>query len=184
MPTESRRHVIGVVVVDLLKFMKNLEREARVPLPFSAPTRGLLDRRVLSTEWLLLESFHELLAKLDEVVLRGEEQRALQMGAAGGAAMRGLQKAYGVPGDPKNSVFAMRHAWRAHYDFGRLICNTTSDAVEFIVEQYPDMPMPHGMMTAGWAIAAARAGGASGATVTIHERPWQGASRLRFSVDV
>jgi hypothetical protein len=176
------RHVAGTVVIDLIKFLKNYERSAG-PLALSAATRKLLERRVLPTEWVALDSFVELLARLDDAVIRGSEERALQMGIAGGPAMRGLQKAYGVQGDPKSSVIAMRHAWRAHYDFGRLTCEALSDAaVEFVVEQYLDMPMGHGMMTAGWAISAAHAGGAPDATVVVHERPWQGASRLRFVV--
>jgi hypothetical protein len=183
MRSGSQRHVVGAVVVDLIKFLKNLERSSGVPFVFNTHTRALLARRVLGTEWLALESFAELLAGLNEVVIRGEEQRALEIGSVGGAAMRGLQKAYGVQGDPKSSVIAMRHAWRAYYDFGRLTCDATSDStVEFSVEDYVDMSMAHGMITAGWSVAAARAAGSRSVGVTVLDRPWKGAPKFRFVV--
>lgn len=183
MRSASGRHVIGVVTIDLVKFLKTHERTVGKPLALDSHTRALLDRRVSPTEWIALESFLALLSALDEIALHGDEQRALDMGAAGGTVMRGLHKTYAVAGDPKSSVVAMRHAWRAHYDFGRLSCEPLSDrAVQFTVDSYPDMPMVHGMMTVGWGLAAARAGGSPTATATVVERPWTGSQRLQHII--
>lgn len=183
MPNATGRHAIGAVVIDIVKFIKNYEKRTGKTLAFSDPTQACLRRRVSQSEWVPIQSFHELLSAVGRIAVRGDERRALEMGAAGGAAMRGVQKAYGVVGDPRASIIAMRHAWRAHYDFGRLTCESRADgAVLFAVEDYPDMPMVHGLMTAGWGIAAARAAGASHVDVTILERPWDGAPRLSYNI--
>ena len=77
----------------------------------------------------------------------------------------------------------MRHAWRAHYNFGRLESEVSGDAtVRFTIADYLDMPMVHGMMTAGGGVAAARAAGAANARATIFERPWLGASQLTYEI--
>ena len=173
--------MIGAVLVDLVKFLKNVERTSGCLIPLSPTSRAALDRRVLISEWVPVEVFHELLHVLDVLAIKGHEPRAMEMGAVGGASMRGLLKAYSVPGDPASSVFSMRHAWRAHYDFGRLASERTSDVtVRFTVIDYVDMPMVHGMMTVGWGIAAARAAGATDVRVVLFERPWRGASELSY----
>lgn len=185
MPRTPERHVIGAILVDLVKSLRKLERTSGRALPVSAAARATLDRRVLISEWVSLDVFLELLHALDALVLKGDEQRAMELGALGGASMRGLQKAYVVVGDPLSSVAAMRHAWRAHYDFGRLSCDTTNEAVvRFTVSGYPDMTMVHGMMTVGWGVAAARAAGAAAVRAEILERPWRGATTLTYDVQV
>ena len=177
----SGRHVIGAVLVDLVKFLKNFERTSGRPIPLSTMSRAAVDRRVMISEWVQVQVFHELLHVFDVIAVKGDEQRAMEMGAVGGTPMRGLLKAYSVPGDPVGSVFSMRNAWRAHYDFGRLTSERTSDAtVRFTVSEYLDMPMIHGMMTVGWGVAAARAAGAADLRVVVFERPWRGASELSY----
>lgn len=183
MHAASGRHVIGVVVADLVRFLINHERATGTTLPLSPEARELLSRRVRLAEWITLASFHELLRWLDQIAIQDDEARALTLGAQGGALMRGLQKAYGVSGDPKSSIVAMRHAWRAHYDFGRLTYDAERPgAVEFSIDEYTDMPMTHGLLTAGWGVAAARAGGATDVKVTVIERPWRGAPRFRYVI--
>lgn len=168
-------------MVDLVKFTKHYEKQVS-PFSLAADTRAFLSGRVVTTQWYPLAYFHDILAALDDRLWHGSEERALELGAGGGAAMRGLQKTYGQEG-PLSSVLAMRHAWRAHYDFGVLSAETPNDSmVRFTVDGYPDMPMTHGMMTAGWGLAAARMAGASSARAEILERPWLGAKRFVYQV--
>ena len=179
------RHIIGAVLIDLVKFVKNHERTSGRVLSLSAPSRATLERRVLISEWVPIEIFHELLQALDLLVIHGDEQRAMEMGALGGASMRGLLKAYTVPGDAPSSVLSMRHAWRAHYDFGRLTSELTGDAtVRFTVTDYLDMPMIHGLMTVGWGVAAARAAGANDVHPVLFDRPWRGAEKLMYEISL
>jgi hypothetical protein len=180
----SERQIAGNALIDLIKFIKNYEKEVRA-LPLGAEARGLVAERVVVAQWYSLAAFHDILGALDRAVLRGNEQRTLEMGAAGGAAMRGLQHAYVVEREPLNSVLAMRHAWRAHYNFGALSAEATGDAtVTFTVTGYPDMPMSHGLLTAGWGLAAARVAGSPAARVEVLERPWQGAKQYVYKVHV
>ena len=180
-PPQARR-IVGVGFVDMVKFIKNHER-SHGPLPLNDEARAFLANRVLASEWYPIEFFHALLVGLDKAVIKGSEQRALELGATGGTALRGAQKAYVKPGDPVNSVFAMRHAWRAHYDFGALTAEVTRDgAVRFTVEDYPDIPMTHALITAGWGVGAARAAGSESASAEIIERPWRSGERYVYKI--
>jgi len=179
----SERHVAGAVTVDLVKLVKTFERaQGEIP-EMHAEVRALLGRRVGFSEWISLALYHKLLEVVDGIALFGKERRALNMGMAGGAAMRGVLKAYGVHGDPVNTVLAMRHAWSAHYDFGRLRAEAVGErAVRFTVQDYPDNPMPHALMTAGWGVAAARSAGADDAHAEVLDRPWLDASEFIYVI--
>jgi hypothetical protein len=171
----SERHVKGSNLVDLVKVVKKLQKRAPLP-PLAAVTQRVLSERLLDSVWYPLSAFIELFAVVDALVLRGDEARALEMGAAGGAvALTGQAKMYLQPGDPRASVVAMRHAWRARHDFGELEGHLDGDhAVRFRLTGYDDLTMPHAMTTAGWGVAAARAAGSTVASADILERPWRG----------
>ena len=180
-PPQVRR-IAGVAFVDTVKFLKNYER-THGPVALNGEARAVLATRVLASEWYPVETFHALLAGLDKAVFKGSEQRALELGATRGTALRGAQNAYVKPGDPLNSVLAMRHAWRAHYDFGALTAEITSEgAVMFTVEDYPDIPMTHALITAGWGVGAARAAGSQSASAEIVERPWRSGERYVYKI--
>jgi hypothetical protein len=177
------RRVIGANLVDLVKIVVNLEK-SHGPLGLSTASQAAIKARVNLNHWYDLAFFSELLGILDRIVIKGSEQRALEIGAAGGSSMRGIQKAYVVPGDPKSSVVAMRHAWRAHFDFGRLTFEVPDDhTVRFKIEQYPDMTMTHALLTAGWGVAAARAAGAQDASATVLARPWRGEGDFTYTIN-
>jgi hypothetical protein len=177
------RKVIGANLVDLVKLVVNLEK-SHGPLGLSAASQAAIKARVNLNVWYDLALFFDLLRVLDLVVIKGSEQRALDIGAAGGSSMRGIQKAYVVEGDPTSSVAAMRHAWRAHFDFGRLHFEVPNDhSVRFKVEQYLDIPMTHALMTAGWGVAAARAAGARNASATVLTRPWRDEGDLIYTIN-
>jgi hypothetical protein len=179
----AARHVIGANTIDLIKLVKTLARARNTPLALSATAQAQLDKRVGLAEWLPLEFFLELLHVVDLEIIRGDETRALELGANGGTNMRGVLKAYTVAGNPRSTVVAMRHAWRAHFDFGRISCDDSrGSTVRFTLEEYPDVAMPHGMTTAGWGLAAARAAGAHGATVNILSRPWRQQGPLSYDI--
>jgi hypothetical protein len=175
--------VIGANLVDLVKVVVNLEK-VHGPLGLCDASRAAIQARVNLNAWYDIAIFFDLLGVLDRVVVKGSELRALEIGAAGGSSMRGIQKAYVVAGDPKSSVIAMRHAWRAHFDFGRLHFDVQDDhAVRFKVEQYPDITMTHALLTAGWGVAAARAAGALNASATVLTRPWRGEGDLLYTIN-
>lgn len=162
----------GANVLDLVKLVANLEK-AHGTQPLSPACRAIMVERVNLSIWYDIDLFHELLRLVDRLVVKGSESRALDLGATGGAALRGILKAYVVLGDAHNSVLAMRHAWRAHFNFGRLAFELPGgNAVLFRLEQFDDMPMVHALMTAGWGVAAARAAGARDASATVLARPW------------
>ena len=125
-----------------------------------------------------------MLRVIDVLVVKGKEDRAVEMGATGGAGLRGVHKAYAVEGDPRSSVFSMRLAWRAHYDFGNLIAEITDKSVKFKLEGYGDIPMVHAMMTAGWGLGAARAAGSVNAVLEIGARPWKGEPTFVYEIRV
>jgi hypothetical protein len=179
---QKARHVKGVALIELVKLLKQVaKRPGAAALPPKA--QALLAGRVLISDWYALENFHELLRLADRLVLKSDEARTIEMGAAGGAAMRSQLKAYAIPGDTQSSVLAMRHAWRAHYDFGVIGVETPSArSVLFRLSDYPDIPKIHGLMTAGWALSAARSAGSTNASLEFHERPWQGAPELVYTV--
>ncbi|MET0342383.1 MAG: hypothetical protein ABW252_15370 [Polyangiales bacterium] len=176
MAATPERRVVGNILVDLVKFLKNHEAQ-HGPVELGAEARALLAGRVVMSGWYPLGLFHELLAVLDRLVVKGSERRALELGAAGGVAMRGVKKTYLVPGDPRQSVIAMRHAWRTHYDFGVVSYEDGEDDVQFRIDGYPDIPMVHALMTAGWGISAARAAGSETSLARIVERPWRDGAR-------
>lgn len=181
MAPAQARHIVGNTLLDLVKYLKNYEK-TRGPLAMRDDARALLAGRLMLSEWYPLSTFHELLRVLDRIVVHGDELRALAIGAAGGSAMRGLHKTYVVPGDAKGGVLAMRHGWRAHYDFGVLTADPLDAGVHFALSGYPDMPMIHGLMTAGWGLAAARAAGSTSAVAEIVDRPWVGGDKLTYKI--
>ena len=178
----SGRHAKGANLIDLVRYLKNHGKAHELPA-MSANARGLLAERIRGSEWYDLEAFKELMWVADKIVIKGDEARAREMGAAGGVTLRGLHNAYGVQGDPVNSVIAMRHAWRAHYDFATLTAEIPDDKrVVFKLSGYPDVPMVHGVFIASWALAAARFAGSTNAVLEIVERPWRGEPDLVYQV--
>lgn len=183
MRADSARHVKGAILVDLIKFLKNYEKSGRQLPTFTVNVQKVLAERVLGSAWYPLAVFQELLQVMDGLVLRGDERRTMEMGVAGGAALRGVTKTYGIEGDPRSSVLAMRHAWRAHYDFGLLTAEALdANTVVFELQKYPDLSLVHGLLTAGWGVAAARTAGAVHAALEVKERPWMGAASFIYKI--
>lgn len=178
------RHVKGANLIDLVRYVKNYGKMHELPaMPASA--QNLLTEHIRGTEWYALEGFLELMKVVDKIVIKGDEVRAREIGAAGGVILRGLQNAYAVRGEPLTSVVAMRHAWRAHYDFAVLTAEMPDDKrVVFKLSGYPDVPMVHGVFIASWALAAARVAGGTNAVLEIVERPWRGDPDLVYQVIV
>lgn len=179
----AERRVTGANVLDLVKFVANREK-SHGPQSLSPASRAVMGSRINLSAWYDIAFFHELLGVMDRTVIKGSETRALELGAAGGAAMKGAHKAYVVAGDAKSSVIAMRHAWRTHFNFGRLVFEVpNANNVLFRIVEYPDIPMAHGLMTAGWGLAAARAAGAVDASVEVLARPWLGGGDFAYLVE-
>lgn len=183
MAPKGKRSAKGTVVIDLVKLLKELRKRKPLP-PLSSAAEQLLATRVLSSEWYPLEPFAELLRALDTTMLRGDETRTMELGVAGAMGpLHGPYRAYLKVGDPQGSVMAMRHAWRAHYDFGEITARTIdAQTVEFTLKDYPDVCMPHALMSAGWGVAAAIIAGAASSQVEVVARPWQGAPAFVYRV--
>jgi hypothetical protein len=182
MQRSSGRHAKGANLIDLVRYIKNYGKTHELPaMPTNA--QSLLTEHIRGTEWYDLEGFQELMNVADKIVIKGDEARAREIGAAGGVTLRGLHNAYAVQGDPLSSVIAMRHAWRAHYDFGVLTAEIPDGkSVLFKLTGYPDVSMVHGVFIASWALAAARFAGSTNATLAVVERPWRGEPALVYQV--
>lgn len=177
------RNVKGVTFVDLVKFLRKQQKTTNLPL--LTPTAGaLLETRILIFAWYPLKSFLELLKITDKTFLKGNESNAMEMGAVSGMnQLRSVHKAYVKSGDPTGSVIAMRHSWRSSANFGDLGADIEDDhSVVFILRGYDDLGMIHGMMIAGWGVAAARLAGSPNANAELIDRPWKGASRFCYRI--
>jgi len=182
---DRERAVVGALVIDLVRLIEKLERRRDQPYQLSAAARAMTTRRITFAEWVPIAIFHELLGAVEQTLVRGDETRALELGAQSVATMRGVHKAYAVAGDPLASVIAMRLAWRAHYNFGRIQCEQRgASTVRYELVDYPDLPMILGLTTVGWGVAAARVTGSADARAEVLERPWRGANRLLYDIHV
>jgi hypothetical protein len=177
----SARHAKGTNLIELIKALK-AHRRTRPIDGLSPAAQELLDTRILLSDWYPHEAFLELLQVLYEQLLGRSAERALQVGVAGSiTALQGPYKAYIREGDPTGSVLAMRHIWRAFFDFGDLKAALDPDgAVRFVLTGYLDVPPVHAAMITAWTVGAARLAGSKKAKVVIVEAPWNGADRLVY----
>ena len=183
MPATRKRHVKGMVIIDLIKFLKHYAKSA--PLGYMGPSvEKLFTTRLLGSAWYELEPFLGLLQFTDALYLKGNELRTLEFAAAGGVQnLRTVYKAYTKEGDAHGSVMAMRHAWGAMYDFAELSVEfDDAHTVQFKLAEYEGLAMSHALMTAGWGLAAARVAGCADAKVEIIDRPWRGSVSYRYQV--
>lgn len=179
----SNRHVKGASIVDLIKILRKTQKTR--PLPsLSLPAHELLESQILVSQWYSFAAFIELLDVTYAVVLKRNELYAMEMGVAGGTIqLQGAHKVYLVEGNPKESAMAMRHTWRAHFDFGEVTSEAESDhAVALTLKGYEDVRVVHANLIVGFAVAAARLTGSPNATGEVFERPWDGAPNMRYRV--
>jgi hypothetical protein len=175
------RHAKGTNLIELIKALKVYQRTR--PLDGLSPAaQSMLDTRVLVSDWYPIEPFLELLTVLYERLLGRVPERAQHLGITGGTlALQSTYRAYIREGDPAASVLAMRHIWRAFFDFGELKANLEADdSVRFVLTGYPDMPPVHAAIVTAWSVAAARLAGSEKAEVAIVEAPWDGTDRLVY----
>jgi hypothetical protein len=177
----SDRHAKGTNLIELIKALK-VYRRTRAIEGLSPAAEQLLETRILLSDWYPLEPYLELLKVTFERLLGRNMERALQIGIAGStAALQGTYRAYVQSGDPAGTVLAMRHIWRAFFDFGDLKASPEAqDTVQFVLTGYLDVPSWHATMIAAWSVAAARLAGSSRAHTSIVEAPWDGADRLVY----
>jgi hypothetical protein len=179
----SSRHVRGPSIIDLVKILRKTQK-AR-PLPFLSPlAQEMLNSQIIVSQWYPFTPFIELLEMTYVVLLKRNEQYAMEMGIAGGMnQLKGAHKVYLVDGNPKESAMAMRHTWRAHFDFGEVTAEVENDhAVALTLKGYSDVVPVHANLIAGFAVAAARLTGSPNASGEVFERPWNGAPYLRYRV--
>jgi len=145
----------------------------------SEEAEGLLDQRLLPTEWYPFAGVRELIQAAYRHLLGESEQAALKMGIAGGSyALSTYHKNFVKPNDPLASILAMRHTWKLYFDFAELTAALDGErAVRFVLEGYPDMTAAHGQMIVGWHRAAGLVAGAERTRGVIVESPWRHASR-------
>jgi len=172
------RHVKGVTLEQLVKAVKGLQRR-RPQLRLSPRTEIALQERILVSKWYPLQFNLELSAFLYREMLGGDPNNALMAGVAGGTeAWSGPHRIFVAERGPRDALRAMGRAWNSYFDFGSLAVDMLdADAVRFTIEGYPDIPVYHGMLIAGWHLAAARMSGCLDATVEVEQRPWEGAPK-------
>lgn len=180
----ENRSIKGASVGDLVKTLRIYRRSHSVE-GLSRAAKALLDQRIIINGWYPIEAFLELLDFTYHHLLDSKEEAAFEMGVRGGEAiLAGPHRGFIQQGDPTASVMAMRHTWRAYFNFGELTAELLDGpAVQFTVTGYPDVTEPHGIMIAAWDVAAARIAGARGAGCQMLERPWDGGECLRYRVD-
>lgn len=177
----SARHAKGTNLIELIKALKVHQRTRPID-GLSSAAQELLETRILVSDWYPHEPFLELLKVLYERLLGRAQERARHLGIAGATtALQSTYRAYVHDGDPAGSVLAMRHIWRAFFDFGDLKASLEAEgSVQFVLTGYLDVPPVHAAMITAWPVAAARLAGSEKAQVAIVEAPWSGAERLAY----
>ncbi len=180
------RRAKGTNLVQLVAVLKKTRH--KVPLgPLTLAAEKLLEEdRILENAWYPHAPFLELLDAMWRIVLQRNEEHALQAGIVGGKyALETAHGTFVMPGDPIGSAYAMRHSWRAYFNFAELKAEIdTPNTVTLTLSGYPDVSPVHANMILGWAIAAAHMGGAPKATGELLERPWKSGAVLRYRVTV
>ena len=182
-PSSQARHAKGVNFTELVKVLR-VRRRTQPLVGLSAEGEAMLSVRVLASEWYSHEALLDLLRYAYRELLGRSDEAAHQMGIVGGhAVLQGAHRAFISPGNPAASVTNMGVIWKAYFDFGELTNEADGDhACTFRLTGYDDMPSVHGMMIAGWAVAAAQIGGAPSARCEFLEKPWRGAPRFQYRV--
>jgi hypothetical protein len=179
------RYAKGANLSQLVPLLRK-RRKVRPFGPLSPGAERLLEERILDHVWYPHAPFVELLRVMYREVLGNNEANAMSAGIAGGkVALQGAHKAFVIANDPIASVMAMRHSWRAYFNFGDLKAARDSDRqVTLTLTGYPDVIAVHGGLIAGWAIAAAQLGGAPTASGEILEKPWVSGTRMVYRVQI
>ncbi|MFW5875475.1 MAG: hypothetical protein ACOCXM_01935 [Myxococcota bacterium] len=178
------RRAKGTALIQLVKLLRAHRRKH--PLRGLSPeAENLVEQHILPNEWYPLGPLREMMEFVHRDLLGSNEEATLQAGVTGGKVLlTGPHKGFIQPGDPAASVFAMRHIWRAYYDFGELTGEMIEgeSAVRFTLREYPDVTASHALMIAGWGVAAALVAGAADAGAEILARPWEGDPELVYRV--
>ena len=182
--SSARRLVKGTGCVDIVKIVRHARKQRTYP-PFGDAAEALLEERVLPTGWYSHEGFLQLIEFAFVELLGASEQKAWEMGAAGGRAqLQGPHKVFVDSDDPLAAAWSMRHAWRLNFNFGEIRVERDERSFLYALHGYADVPPSHAFMIAGWTWAAFQLSGASYVVREIVERPWQGAAcfswRLSF----
>ena len=181
-PAGDARRTKGTSVIQLVKMLRDLRHKRALRIPPAGA--ALLEERILPSEWYSYAAFAQLMQVAYEQLLGSSEENAMQMGlVAANAALAGPHGAFILKGDPAATVLALRHLWRAANDYGALDATSEgSNAVVFTLTGFPDVMPVHAAMIASWAVAAAQIAGSPRSRCEILERPWTGASRLRYRI--
>lgn len=177
----STRRAKGVNLIGLVKLVKGLRKRRPLrPGTLSKAAEAFLNEHVLISDWYPFDVYQELMELVFRQIIGGSEEAALEMGIIGGReAFSGFHKQFVAPGNPLETLLAVRHTWRVYYDFGSLAAiGEGPRGVRLVVEGYPDMGACHGNMIVGWHVAAAREAGAETARSDILKAPWRGDTRL------
>lgn len=162
--------------------VRHARKQRRFPR-LSDEGEGLLVDRILPNQWYPHGAFLVLIQFAFDALLGGDEQKACDMGTAGGRAqLLGPHKALIEAGAPLNSAWSMRHAWRLNFNFGELRAEHHEEAITYSLSGYRDVPPAHAFMIAGWMRAGAQLSGAPKAGLEIMERPWQGTAAFTWRV--
>jgi hypothetical protein len=181
---KTRRLVKGTGAVDLVKMVRHVRKQRAFP-PLRPESEALLNDRILPTEWYSHEAFLGLIQFAFEVLLGRSEQKAMEMGTAGGRIqLLGPHRAFVDEGDQLASAWAMRHMWRLNFNFGDLRAERDANGVRYALTGYEDVPLAHAYMIAGWARAGVQLAGPGECNIEILERPWQGGSTFTFRVSL
>lgn len=183
MPVGPQRHAKGVSLVSPAKVLNVYGR--RAPLDELAPsTRAVLDQRVLISSWYPLEVLWDMLDFMYRKMLKQDPATALAAGTAGGREIWSNAHNAFVRDNPTATLKRMGPAWAGYFDFGSLDVQPMpgGQGVHFIVRDYDDVPEVHGMMIAGWHLAAAQLSGQEGAQLDFTALPWRGQGPLRYVI--
>lgn len=181
---ELERKAKGINLVELVKFIRSLRKKRTFRTPLSGQAEALLSMQVLPISWYSHAAFLELVELVYREVLERDEEKTYAMGIAGGRiALTGPHRAFIDPNSVARSVLAMRHVWRACFNFGELNAQLEDEqTVLFRLTGYEDVTPAHAFMTAGWGAAAAFVAGASSARAQVLDKPWKGAKDLTYRV--
>jgi hypothetical protein len=178
---KSSRRAKGVNLIGIVKLVKGMRKRRPLrPGALSRTAEAFLDEHVLVSDWYSFDLYVELLQLVFREMLESSEAAALEMGIMGGrSAFSGHHKQFVAPGNPIETLIALRHTWRVYYDFGTLSAVAEGPrSARLVLDGYPDMLACHGNMIVGWHVAAAREAGAESARSEIVKAPWRADERL------
>lgn len=168
------RHAKGTNVIPVVKAARKALR-AGVDLGLDAEERTLIESRLLPSKWYSFDLFERLLTKVHRRGFGGSDEAARRLGeTASRETLKGVHRAFLVPGDPGATAGRLTVIWATFFDFGYLEVGTKASSATVTIRGYENAGRCHCNVLAGFLRAAVALSGATVGDLEILEEPWSG----------